>query len=42
MAITVVTTSQDKKQTKAFLDHLGFPFKKADVDVREVSEKKKK
>ncbi len=28
-AVTVVTTSKDAKQTKAFLTHLGFPFKKA-------------
>lgn len=42
MAITVVTTSGDKKQTKAFLDHLGFPFKSAEADVKEAREKKKK
>ena len=29
LAITVVTTSSDKKLTYAFLEHLGFPFKKA-------------
>lgn len=28
MSITVVTTSEDKKQTEALLAHLGFPFKK--------------
>ena len=28
-AVTVVTTSKDANQTKAFLTHLGFPFKKA-------------
>lgn len=28
-AVTVVTTSKDKKMTKAFLSELGFPFKKA-------------
>lgn len=28
MAITVVTTSKDKKQTEEFLKILGFPFKK--------------
>lgn len=27
-AVTVVTTSKDPKETKAFLAHLGFPFKK--------------
>ncbi len=28
MAITVVTTAKDKVSAKAYLDHLGFPFKK--------------
>ncbi len=28
MAVTVVTTSKDKKTTEAYLRHLGFPFKK--------------
>ncbi len=28
MAITVVTTSHDKKSTLAFLEHLGFPMKR--------------
>lgn len=42
MAVTVVTTSGDKKQTKAFLEHLGFPLKKGDMDVREAKEQKKK
>ena len=28
MAITVVTTSKDKEQTKRYLELLGFPFKK--------------
>lgn len=28
MAVTVVTTAKDKKEAKAFLDQLGFPFKK--------------
>jgi large subunit ribosomal protein L5 len=27
LAVTVVTTSRDKKQTESFLRHLGFPFK---------------
>jgi len=31
MAITVVTTAKDAKEAKAFLDVLGFPFKKAEV-----------
>ncbi len=30
VGITVVTTSKDKKVTKAFLEYLGFPFKKAE------------
>ena len=29
MAVTVVTSAKDKKAAKAFLDELGFPFKKA-------------
>lgn len=28
MAVTIVTTSKDKKTTEAYLRHLGFPFKK--------------
>ncbi|MDQ3014913.1 MAG: 50S ribosomal protein L5 [bacterium] len=31
LAVTVVTSSSDKEQTKAFLSHLGFPFKKIDA-----------
>lgn len=31
LAITVVTSSKNKEETKAFLTHLGFPFKKADL-----------
>jgi large subunit ribosomal protein L5 len=30
LGVTVVTSSSDKAHTKAFLDHLGFPFKKAE------------
>ncbi len=29
LAVTVVTNVKDKKETKAFLTYLGFPFKKA-------------
>ena len=29
MAITVVTTAKDKKIARAYLEHLGFPFKKS-------------
>lgn len=28
LAITVVTSAKDKKAAKAYLEHLGFPFKK--------------
>jgi len=28
MAVTVVTTAKDKKEARAYLEHLGFPFKK--------------
>jgi large subunit ribosomal protein L5 len=35
LAITVVTSSPDKNQSKAFLEHLGFPLKKGDADVKE-------
>jgi large subunit ribosomal protein L5 len=28
MAVTVVTSAKDKKTAKAYLEHLGFPFKK--------------
>ncbi|MDE2071233.1 MAG: 50S ribosomal protein L5 [Patescibacteria group bacterium] len=28
LAVTVVTTARDKKTAKAYLEHLGFPFKK--------------
>ncbi len=36
LAITVVTTAKSAKEAKAFLDVLGFPFKKGEA----VSEKK--
>lgn len=38
LAATVVTNVKDKKQTKAFLTHLGFPFKK--VETVEKKERK--
>ncbi len=28
MAVTVVTTAKNKEEAKAFLEHLGFPFRK--------------
>jgi large subunit ribosomal protein L5 len=31
LGITIVTTSKTKEETKAFLEHLGFPFKKVDA-----------
>jgi large subunit ribosomal protein L5 len=31
LAVTVVTNVRDPKQTKAFLLHLGFPFKKTET-----------
>jgi large subunit ribosomal protein L5 len=31
LAVTVVTNVNDAKQTKAFLLHLGFPFKKTET-----------
>jgi large subunit ribosomal protein L5 len=31
LGVTVVTSSSDKNLTKAFLDHLGFPFKKTNT-----------
>jgi large subunit ribosomal protein L5 len=31
LAVTVVTNVNDKAQTKAFLTHLGFPFKKVET-----------
>lgn len=32
LAITIVTNVKDKKETKAFLTHLGFPFKKVETE----------
>lgn len=37
LAVTVVTNVNDAKQTKAFLTHLGFPFKK--VETKEAKQK---
>ncbi len=31
LAVTIVTNIKDKKQTKAFLTYLGFPFKKVET-----------
>ncbi len=38
LAVTVVTNIKDKKETKAFLLHLGFPFKK--VETKETAPKR--
>ena len=37
LAVTIVTNVNDAKQTKAFLTHLGFPFKK--VETKEAKAK---
>lgn len=37
LAVTIVTNVKDPKQTKAFLLHLGFPFKK--IETKEVKPK---
>jgi len=34
LAVTVVTNVKDAKQTKAFLIHLGFPFKKTEAKAK--------
>ena len=34
LGVTVVTTSTDKEQTKAFLEYIGFPFKKEEEKAR--------
>lgn len=41
MAVTIVTTSENKDVTKAFLMHLGFPLRKDNVDVREPKQESK-
>ena len=40
LSITVVTTSQDREVTTAFLRYLGFPFKKEEVKKKVVKKKK--
>ena len=48
LAVTIVTNVRDTKQTKAFLVHLGFPFKKIETKedkthkAKATREKKKK
>jgi large subunit ribosomal protein L5 len=34
LAVTVVTTAKSKEELKAFLDELGFPFKKEDTEKK--------
>ncbi len=41
MAVTVVTTSNNKAATKAFLEHLGFPLKKTEDPKEDRAEKPK-
>ena len=38
LAVTLVTNVSDKKQTKAFLSHLGFPFKKVESKDKKDSD----
>jgi large subunit ribosomal protein L5 len=40
IGVTVVTNLKNKNETKAFLTHLGFPFKK--IETKEVKEKPKR
>ena len=44
LAVTIVTNVRDKKQTKAFLTHLGFPLKKVEGErpKKEVKPRSKK
>lgn len=37
LAVTIVTNVHDAKQTRAFLAHLGFPFKKAGTETAKVA-----
>ena len=42
-AVTIVTTAKNKVEARAFLDHLGFPFKKKeDVEAGAVAKKAKR
>jgi large subunit ribosomal protein L5 len=42
MAVTIVTSSDTKEETRAYLEHLGFPFKKAEVEAESAPEPKAK
>lgn len=37
LAVTIVTNVRDKKETKAFLTHLGFPFKKVETKAEKIT-----
>lgn len=39
LAVTIVTNVKNKAETKAFLAHLGFPFKKVENDKKSVATK---
>ena len=41
LAVTIVTNQKDKNSAKAFLEYLGFPFKKGDEGKRIKTKKKK-
>jgi large subunit ribosomal protein L5 len=40
LAVTVVTNTSSQPETKALLNHLGFPFKKVEVKEPKVAKKK--
>ncbi|NQV88024.1 MAG: 50S ribosomal protein L5 [Parcubacteria group bacterium] len=42
LAVTIVTTAKNKDEARAFFDHLGFPFKKAEAEEATKKEKKKR
>ncbi len=42
LAITIVTTAKDKKEATAFLEHIGFPFSTALVDLENKARKEAK
>ena len=41
LSITIVTNQKDKVTAKAFLEYLGFPFKKGE-DAKRIKSKRKK
>ncbi len=40
LSVSIVTNLKDKKETRAFLTHLGFPFKKVEVEEVKIREAK--